>query len=79
MRLDVKEFPAKPIEEIKLDQQELNAINTETKIKSIQRTDVLEESSTYIVHSNWIDRKKIYLVTIPHQSKSAHPTTSLWE
>ena len=49
MRLDVKEFPAKPIEEIKLDQQELNAINTETKIKSIQRTDVLEESSTYIV------------------------------
>ena len=49
MRLDVKEFPAKPIEEIKLDQQELNAINTETKIKSIQRTDVLEESSTSIV------------------------------
>ena len=50
MRLDVKEFPTKPIEEIKLDQQELNAINAETKIKSIQRTDVLEESSTYIVH-----------------------------
>ena len=38
MKLDVKEFPTKTIEEIKLDQQELNAINTETQIKSIQST-----------------------------------------
>ena len=50
MKLDVKECPTKTIEEIKLDQQELNAINTETQIKSIESTDVLEESSTYIVH-----------------------------
>ena len=50
MKLDVKEFPTKTIEEIKSDQEELNAINTETQIKSIQSTDVLEESSSYIVH-----------------------------
>ena len=36
MKLDVKEF--RTIEEIKLNQQELNAINTETQIKSIQST-----------------------------------------
>ena len=50
MKLDVKEFPTKIIEEIKLDQQKLNAVNTETQIKSIESADVLEESSTYIVH-----------------------------
>ena len=50
MKLDVKEFPTKTIEEIKSDQEELNAINTETQIKSIQSTDVLEESTSYIVH-----------------------------
>ena len=33
IKLDVKEFPTKTIEEIKLDQQELNAINTEIQIK----------------------------------------------
>ena len=49
MKIDVKEFPTKTVEEIKLDQQELNAINTETQIKSIQ-SNVLEESSSYIVH-----------------------------
>ena len=49
MKIDVKEFPTKTVEEIKLDQQELNAINTETQIKSIQ-SNVLEESSFYIVH-----------------------------
>ena len=49
MKIDVKEFPTKTVEEIKLDQQELNAINTETQIKSVQ-SNVLEESSSYIVH-----------------------------
>ena len=39
MKLDINEFPTKTNEEIKLDQQELNAINTETQIKSIQSTD----------------------------------------
>ena len=58
MKLDVKEFPTKTIEEIKLDQQELNAINTETQIKSIQSTDVLEESSSYIVHYK-LDKEQI--------------------
>ena len=57
MKIDAKEFPIKTIEEIKLDQQELNAINTETQIKSIQST-VLEESSSYIVHyTNWIKNR----------------------
>ena len=36
MKLEGKEFPTKTIEDIKLDQQELNAINTETQIKSIE-------------------------------------------
>ena len=58
MKLDVKEFPTKTIEEIKLDQQELNAINTETQIKSIESTDVLAESSTYIVHYK-LDKEQI--------------------
>ena len=58
MKLDVKEFPTKTIEEIKLDQQELNAINTETQIKSIQSIDVLEESSSYIVHFK-LDKEQI--------------------
>ena len=56
MKLDVKEF--RTIEEIKLNQQELNAINTETQIKSIQSTDVLEESSSYIVHYK-LDKEQI--------------------
>ena len=50
MKLDVKEFATKTIEEIKFGQQELNAINTETQIKSIESTDVLAKSSTYKVH-----------------------------
>ena len=50
MKLDVKEFATKTIEEINFGQQELNAINTETQIKSIESTDVLAKSSTYIVH-----------------------------
>ena len=58
MKLDVKEFPTKTTEEIKLDQQELNAINTETQIKSIQNTDVLEESSSHIVHYK-LDKEQI--------------------
>ena len=39
IKLDINEFPTKTNEEIKLDQQELNVINTETQIKSIQSTD----------------------------------------
>ena len=58
MKIDVKEFPTKTVEEIKLDQQELNAINTETQIKSIQSIDVLEESSSYIVHFK-LDKEQI--------------------
>ena len=58
MKIDVKEFPTKTVEEIKLDQQELNAINTETQIKSIQSNDVLEESSSYIVHYK-LDKEQI--------------------
>ena len=71
MKLDVKEFPTKTIEEIKLDQQELNAIKTETQIKSIESTDILEESSTYIVHYKLDkEQKKDNLLTVPHPSKS---------
>ena len=35
MKLDVKEFPTKTTEEIKLDQQELNAINTANQFKTL--------------------------------------------
>ena len=50
MKLDVSEFPTKSIEEIKLDQQEINSINTETQIKLIKTNDTAEQSSTYITY-----------------------------
>ena len=74
IKLDVKEFPTKTIEEIKLDQQELNAINTETQIKSIQSTDVLEESSSYIVHYK-LDKEQIEKRYITHSTSSIQIST----
>ena len=70
MKLKVAVWPIQTIDEVKLNQQELTAIKTETQTKLINSTIITDNSKQHIFHSSeiryWTDRKEVCLLTVPY-------------